>query len=353
MANEELDKTEEATPFKLREAHKRGQVAKSLEVNLVIVIATFLVAIALFSSRIAEQMQALMYELVRGGLRMPLTPETAEFWLSHVSFSVLGMIGPVFFFVVIAAVVANVLQIRFVFSTEPMKPDFNRLNPAQGFKKIFQRRTIYELIKVILKLGLLGAVVWFGGGILLRSLTDGTTLGLSRPGQWLASLIPQVMLLVIAAMVPIAIMDWLYARKDFAFRLRMSKREVREEHKRHEGSPDVRSRRKELQKQLREKAASLGNIKDSDLVVVNPTRYAIALKFRRESMSAPVVVAKGHGELAAEIRRRGVRYGKPILQRPPLARRLFRECRINGMIPPDTYEPVAELYRWLYSRNGR
>lgn len=351
MANEELDKTEEATPFKLREAHKRGQVAKSLEVNLVIVIASFLIAIALFSSRIAEQMQTLMYELIRGGLRMPLTPETAEFWLSHVVASILNMIGPVFLFVVIAAIVANVLQIRFVFSTETMKPDFNRLNPAQGFKKIFQRRTIYELIKVILKLALLAAIVWFGGGVLLRTLTDGTTLGLSRPGEWLGQLVPEVMLLVIAAMVPIAIIDWLYARKDLAFRLRMSKREVREEHKRHEGSPEIRSRRKELQKQLREKAASLGNIRDSDLVVVNPTRYAVALRFRRGSMSAPIVTAKGHGELAAEIRRRAARYGKPILQRPPLARRLFRECRINGMIPPETFEPVAELYRWLYSKN--
>lgn len=352
MANEELDKSEDATPFKLREARKRGQVAKSLEVNLVIVVGSFFLALSLFSTRMAEHIENLVYELVRGGLRTPLTVESIGFWLGHANTAVLSIVGPIFFFVIIAAIVANVLQVKFVFSTDPLKPDFSRLNPAQGFKKIFQRRTIYELIKVILKLALLAGIVWFGGGALLKSLTGGVTLGLANPGIWLSSLVTKVMLLVVAAMVPIAIIDWIYSRRDFAHRLKMSKREVREEHKRHEGSPEIRARRKELQKQLREKSLSLGNVKEADLIVVNPTQYAVALKFRRETMNAPTVVAKGHGALAAEIRRRGVRYGKPVLRRPPLARRLFRECRINSMIPLDTFEPVAELYRWLY-RNDR
>ena len=345
---QEFDKTEQATPHKLREAHKRGQVAKSLELSHFVVVATFFVALLMFWPRISSLGRELMHRIVRTGTDTELTVDSVSRFAEFAATESIGIVMPLLLALVVAAIVVNVLQTRFVFSTQPIKPDFNRLNPAQGFKKIFNRKTLFDLGKTILRLILLGAIIGIGGSKLLTWLTSGATQGLRNIDDWLVALLVQIMLLVLLIMIPVVIIDWIFSRKYFAFQMKMSRRELKDELKRHEGSPEIRSRRKELQKELRKKVASLRAVKDADVIITNPTHVAVALRYVRFEMVAPVIVVIGREELATTVRKLGRQHNKPILRRPALARKLAREGSTGSPIPGSTYEQVAEVYRWLY-----
>lgn len=348
MPEQDFDKTEQASPHKLREAHNRGQVSKSLEINHLIVVGSFFLALLMLWPRISTLGREFVQAIIRTGPNTELTTASASRFAEFVVVKSMEIVLPLLIVLVIAAIVANVLQTKFVFSGHPIKPDFNRLNPAQGFKKLFNRKTLFDLFKTVLRLILLAFVIGVGGSKLLTWLNSGVTQGLQNVDDWLVALLVQVMLLVLVIMVPVVMLDWLFTKKYFAHQMKMSRREVRDELKRHEGSPEIRSRRKELQKELRKKVASLRAIKDADVIVTNPIHVAVALRYVRSEMAAPVIVAVGMDELSATVRKLGRQYNKPILRRPALARALAKHGSPGNPIPGSTYEQVAEIYRWLY-----
>ena len=348
MAEQDFDKTEQASPHKLREARKRGQVAKSQEFNHLIVVLSFFLALLMFWPRISTLGRELFQSIIRTGTRTEMTTGTVSAFAEFAALESIGVVLPLLFVLVLAAIIANLLQTKFIFSGHPIKPDFNRLNPAQGFKKLFNRKTLFDLFKSILRLTLLGAVIALGGPKLLTWLTNGAARGVRNVDDWLVALLVQIMLLVLLIMIPVVLLDWIFTKKYFAHQMKMSRREVRDELKRHEGSPEIKSRRRELQKELRKKVASLRAVKDSDVIVTNPTHVAVALRYERFEMAAPIVVAVGEDALAATVRKLGRQHNKPILRRPGLARALAQNGSTGHPIPSDTYEQVAEIYRWLY-----
>ncbi|MEO0575466.1 MAG: EscU/YscU/HrcU family type III secretion system export apparatus switch protein [Pseudomonadota bacterium] len=350
MAQQEHDKTEQATPQKLREARKKGQVSKSQEINSLLITAGFFVGLLLFWPSVSAEGLALVRRVIRLGIRTDASPERAQQMFESIAVQSFTVVLPLLLVIVVMALLANILQTRFVFSTHPLKPDFTRLNPAQGFKKLFSRKALFDLFKSLLRLILLLVLVLVVGRAILLWLSSGATLGLQSPGDFLVGLLIQSMLLLLLVMSPIVFLDWIFTRYYFAHQMKMSRREVREELKRYEGAPEIRSKRKELQNALRQKSGSLRLVKDADVIITNPVHVAVALRYVRGESVAPVIVAAGGGELAAKIKKLGRKYRKPILRRPPLARALSDHGEVGRSIPVAYYAGVADVYRWLYQQ---
>lgn len=347
MAQKEFDKSEEATPHKLREARKKGQVAKSLEISHWVVLVSFSLLLLGFWDQITHQFNGLLKAIFNSAHQIVMNEMGMTKLFSITSTSLMQIMGPIILLLVVAAVLANIAQTKPIFSTHPIKPDFTRLNPAQGIKKLFNRKVLFELFKSTLKIVIFVVVVLVGMLTFLPSIIEVSFSNQQNFSENTLSVIFQAILFLQALLLPILAFDWIFSKRDFARQMRMSKREVKDEYKRNEGHPEIKSKRKEVQKELLKKSSSLGKVKDSDVVIVNPTHYAVALKYDMSSMVAPVVLAKGKGDFALKIREQARRYAKPVLRKPALARLIYGNSQIDSVIPLDAFNEVAQIYRWL------
>jgi flagellar biosynthetic protein FlhB len=252
----------------------------------------------------------------------------------------------------IAAVVANVAQTGPMFSTFPLKPDASRLNPVKGFKKIASMRTLWDTARLLVKLAVLGVLACVLATNLWPPMLHAAVTSPSGLPAMFAMVHARITTWFVVAMGLIAIIDFLYTRREYMGKMRMSRREVRDEHKRNDGDPAVRSRRKRFARELLAQVRALGRVPEADVVITNPTHYAVALRYRTRTMLSPVVVAKGAGWLSGRIRRIAARSHVPIMRTPELTRALFRQCGIDDPIPEDRYTDVGVVYRWVMARPG-
>lgn len=346
------DKSEEASSFKLEEARKKGQVARSPELLSFLMVFTFLVVFA-----------ASAYQLAR------VVAEHAHWWLGNAdqlgrSWGYLMEQGgysvrlvavkllPLLAALILMAILANLFVSGPVFSTTPLKPDFKRLNPIAGLKRMFSRKMFVEFIKVLVKGLLFALVLYYVFQSMAPRLLESATLSpLSLP-ESAKQLLMQLGYALLAVMAVAAAFDLWYSRKDFARQMRMSRREVKDEYKRREGDPEIRARRKGTQQELLKKAAALSKVGEADVVITNPTHYAVALQYRPATMRAPVVLAMGRGLMAHRIMQLARRQGVPVMRRPPLARLLHALADINAPIPDSAHTDVARVYRWVLAMPG-
>jgi flagellar biosynthesis protein FlhB len=347
MANEELDRNDAATPHKLEEARKRGQVAKSADVISLVVLLT---AVAYLSSH--------AFDLLRTQFRFDyavLTMATVHARDSHVLWQLcvhaiqdtLHLLLPLLMAVVLAAIVSNLAQTGFIFSTIPLKPDWQRINPATGFKRLFSMRTLFEAARACVKLVVLLLVTASALTAMLpaiRMLVGATPLTFVSALTEFASSIGWKLCI---ALVVIALLDYAYTRREYAKKMRMSRREIRDEVKHREGDPRIRSRMREIRRELLKRTRSLGKAREADIVVTNPTHVAVALKYRHGHMDAPVVLTKGRGALAGVIRSVAAKHRIPVVQSPRLARALYAALEPDQAVPPQFYGDLAPLMVWL------
>lgn len=351
MAEESQDKTEQPTPFKLEEARKKGQVARSSEVTPMAVLLVFLLALTATSGGVAHEVSTSMRTFLLASSRVH--PDRIWPLFMNVSVTLIVKITPIILGILIAGVLAGMLQHKPVFSTESIKPDVNRLNPAKGLKRIFSIRTLFELLKVFLKIGL-GAVVFYKIFVDLPAWVD-RLAGVPPRGVPAAAahLVFYVLFLLAGLFFVTTVIDVLYSRREFIRQMKMSKREVKDEQKRREGDPEIKAKRRKSHAQLHKRVAALRNVKDSDVVVTNPTHVAVALRYRPGEGGVPKIMAMGSGALAARMRKLAERYRIPVYQQKELARALLRRARIGGYVPEAYLLPTAAVYRWLYAAHGR
>ncbi len=345
MNNEEFDKSEKATPFKLREAKKKGQVARSMEINHTVILLIFALVGSAFYETIAFSYNKFVTKTWLGGSGINFHSNEIIMWFASVTSELMIIFGPLLLVIMFSGVLANLLQTGPIITTHPLKPDFKKLNPAQGFKKLFSLMKLFDLFKNVFKILLIGLVIYIGYHFLVPKLFNLQNLSSGSVGDFMVSKIVLAGLAVIIALVPITILDFIFSRREFARKMKMSKREVKEEHKRHEGSPEIKSKRKQIQKELLKKASSISNVSEADLIIVNPTHYAVGLKYEQTTMKAPVVVVKGRGEMAKKVRVLAQKYDKPLYRKPFVARSLYASCDIEDPIPLDQFKAVAEIYR--------
>ena len=349
MAEQDSDLSEEATPHKLEEARRKGSVARSMDItSLAMLVALVLVVKANGWDALRGTVQLQRRILARIG-HEGWTTDTAAAWLGDLLLAMLTILAPLLLALVVVAVLINLVQTGPIFSFHPIKPDFTKLNPATGFKRIFSMRTLFEAAKSCIKLTILTIVVYF----LLRDLIPGL-VGL--PGteakaylRVLVGLCAALLVKLVFTHLVIALVDLGFVRWEFAKRMRMSKRDVKDEHKNREGDPRIRSRIRELRQEMLKRSKAVAKVPEADVLITNPTHLAVALSYSHGTSGAPQVVAKGAGDLARQMREMAARHRIPVVQNKPLARTLFREVDFDGYVPEKLYPQIAKIMVWVYA----
>lgn len=345
----ELDRNEPATPHKLERARRRGAVVRSADVIFVAVLA---VAAGCVEGLGQPLVGRLAEALARGLAVAPPDAFTADVALRALGEALrtgLVLAAPIGFVVTVAAGGAAALQARGVFSAHPLKPDFSRLHPAQGLARVFTLRSVHEALRAVLKLALLGTAVALWGA---QRLDDARRAALLAPGPLARLAIETVgalLALLAGVFALLALLDYALQRRQFLRQMRMSRREIREEHKEREGDPRIKARLRELRLEWLRRARSLERVRAADVLLVNPTHYAVALAYRHGEMPAPAITARGAGEMAQRMRREAQRRGVPVVEHPPLARALFAAREADGFVPEACFADVARILRWVYA----
>lgn len=352
MSGQEQDKTEEPTPFRLEDARKKGEVAKSPDVAGVLVMAAFAVSVAVMAGSIGVAvMDAVGRTLLLAGAG-PVIDTGLWHWVLKVYTPVGQALLPALMAMVIAGVVGTLLQTGFVFSTEPLKPKFERMNPSNAFERLFSLRTLWDFGKLTLKMLGLGILLWS-----FMLYADQWSEGVARANpkdvpSLLATAFMWASVATLALLALLALMDYFFANAEYIRKLRMSRRELKDENKQREGDPEVRAKQKRNMRELIKKLAAVGQVKDADIVLTNPTHVAVALRYRPKTMRAPEVIAKGQGFLSARIRKTAARHGVRVERHPALARALYAEVDIGAGVPELLYAQLAPIYRQLMSEPG-
>jgi len=345
---ESQEKTEEATPRKLREARKKGQVPKSKDINSILLLLIAFGTLAFLKTAIGGKFQGFMkacfgrIDLVsqgqeQGDLLKNLLAQALE-----VSAAILI---PLFVIIFAAALLVSYLQVGGIFSIEPIKPSFKKINPVEGLKRIFKLRSLVELIKSALKISIVFMMAVYVIKGYLPDLIYSVTGSLPQILKLTSAILVSFMMKIGIFFLVISVFDLTYQRWQHFKDMRMTKYEVTQEFKRDEGDPLIKQHRRQMHQELAN--ADMSHIAKSDVVVVNPIHLAIAIKYDRTYMNTPQIMVKGQRLVAAQIKRLAQEQGIPIIENVPLAHALF-ELDAGDEMPEELYEAMAEILSFVY-----
>ena len=350
------EKTEKATAKKRRDAKRKGQVRRSTEVN------TAICAIIMFGLLFA--IWPWFVEQLIGVFREHLGPQSIMMASRGMNVNeisglfirlLLGffaIMAPVLGAAIVAGVAANVLQIGFMFTTETLKFKLNKINPVNGFKQMFSPRKLVDLLKNVLKVGLVGYVAYSDYMSLLEKFGAyvGQDIYVSFIDIMQTAFLMALKMCIV--MVFIAVADFLYTWWKHEKDLKMTKQEVKDEYKMMEGDPKIKGKIRQKQMQM-SAMRMMQQVPEADVVITNPTHFAVALAYKEKESLAPMVLAKGQDYIAQKIREVAMDHGIQIVENPPLAQSLFATCEVNDEIPEDLYQAVADVLVFVYRQKGR
>lgn len=344
MEESELDKSEQATPFKLNRARQKGTVARGMDLGFFTALIAFLAFAWLAGSTAAVSLArasgiTLLHAGNLGGAPGALPEEIGRLFSAAAS-PLLLLAGAIFAVVMFF----EFLQVGPVFSVEPLKPDFKRINPAQGLKRLFSWRMLVEALKSSVKLAAYGAI----GCLVIAGALKNEALAMTDAQKLISAIAAisfKLLLFCGLAALFFASVDQIWARREFSKKMRMSRREMKREHKDREGDPRFKQKRKQFHAEFAKMAQSLRNARSADVILTNPTHFAVALRYVAAATDAPVIVSRGAGALAERIRDIAFVHGVQIIENAPLARALYRQGVLDSEIPETFFAPVAELYR--------
>lgn len=348
MAEEsDVEKTEEPTPHKRQKAREEGQIPRSKELtSLMMLLLGWLLMLA-GGERLVEQLM----HLLQGGLTFDtlLARDPARLLLHLRSLgglmvSALALLLPGLF---LTGLMTPMLLGGIQFGGKSFKLDLKRLSPLSGLKRMFSAQLISELLKGLLKVTLVGCVCSFYLFMHKQQLIHLMNQPLGYALRHFSQLIMGCLLLVILSLIPMVGYDIFYQIFSNLKKLRMTRKEIHDEHKEHEGDPHVKARIKQLQRAAATRRM-MAELPTADVVINNPTHFSVALRYKEGAMAAPILIAKGAGETAMRIRAVAEQHNIPMLQAPPLARALYRHCELNAPIPTALYSAVAEVLAWVY-----
>jgi flagellar biosynthetic protein FlhB len=346
--SERGQKTEAPTPKRRRESRRKGEVARSMEISM---WAQVLVAVNLCALTFRLLQSSLRDTMARTGQLIEQPDQRAAIrLLGTASFGALVAIGPLCGGMALVAVVTNIGQTGFLLSAHRLKPSFDRVNPFKGLKRMLSKDSAVDAAKQLARLGAMGGVSITPMSDLANRIVD------QRPTFAVLTAMVGSTTLALARRIALAgigfgAVDYAIQKRRLMKRLRMSKQEVKEEHRSTEGDPHVRSHRRSVQMAM-SRNRMMADVATATAVVINPTHIAVAITYRRAG-GAPRVVAKGKGDIARRIREEAERHGVPIVRNIPLARTLHGSCRVGQEIPADMYEAVARLLAFVMSVGRR
>ncbi len=344
-SRDEQERSEEPTPKRLEDAIKRGDVAKSQEVNTWFMLAGATLALFAFGGVAAGQLAQTLAGLLAGAHAIGADGRALTRLSNQLMIDTFIAVGPPLVVLIIAAIGGNLLQHRFLWTTEPLTPQLSRISPAAGAKRLFSKHALVQFAKGIAKIAIVGAVIV---GVIapefdrITMLLQGD-LAITLPVARDLSL--RLFIGVVAVMGIVAGLDWLWSRHTWYERQRMSVREIREEYKESEGDPTVKAKLRQI-RQLRMRKRMMAEVPKATVVITNPTHYAVALKYEA-GMNAPLCVATGIDTLALRIRKLAEESRVPVVENPPLARALHASVDIGEEVPPEHYKAVAEVIGYV------
>jgi len=341
------ERTEAPTPKRLREARQRGNVSKSQDlVSMGVLLAAVLMVRAL-----GPGLWNGLANILRDGLGRPpagdFTAETAMAMYRDSGTRALLLLAPFFAFLAVAGVALNVTQTGLFFSGAGIQPKLDRLNPGAGLKRLLGKDGLVNLIKTLAKAAVVGVVVWLTMSDQIASIASLGQVSIPLAASRLAQLAFDMSLRAAVTLFIIALADYAWQRRRYMQQLRMSKEELKQEMRETEGDPQIKAAiRRHRQSLLNRMIAAVPR---ADVVVTNPTHYAVALKYDPVTMAAPMVIAKGERLLAQRIKEVARKAGVPVLEEPPLARALFAAVPVGQYIPANLFHAVAEVLAWVYA----
>jgi len=342
------EKTEPATPKRRNELKHEGKVAKSVELTTAAVLLIGTVIMYMLGRQFVTQIADIMKDFLSLTHGKELNQENIGPLVFSLALRFVVIIGPILLMVMVAGVTTNLLQSGFLFTLKPLMPKGGAFNPVNGIKKIgFSQQAMMMLAKSILKMGLVGLFGYFTVRNLLTNSVELTDSSPSEIFSFMGASAFSVAMKISSVFVVIAGVDYYFQRRKFERDIRMTKQEVKEEQKQQEGDPRVKSRiRREMIKRHRRRMMQA--VPKADVVVTNPTHYAIAIKYDSKEMAAPKVVAKGKDYIAQKIKEIAIENDVPIVEDKPLAQVLYKTVEIDEQIPPDLFKAVAQILAYIY-----
>ncbi len=348
------EKTEPATSKKLQDARNEGQVAKSQELNHALGLIALFLTLKIFISYIGKN---LFYTFAANYNKIPdiidesiggMSVHLAAAVISNGMLTILKGVAPVFVIGYTVALLSNILQVKWKVTTKPMKPKFSKLNPLNGFKRIFSKDSLFELLKSIAKIGLIIYVAYTA----IRDHQDELFLLYDIPLMQVILLVGSIVidagLKISLVYLIVGIADWFYQKHKFKEDMKMTKQEVKDEYKNTEGNPEIKGRQRSKMREASQRRM-MQELPNADVVITNPTHYAVAIRYDASQYSAPIVVAKGEDYLAMKIREAAKEHQIEIVENKPLARMLYANVDVGEEVPPELYQAVAEVLAFVYN----
>lgn len=345
-------KTEEPTQKKIQDSRKKGQVAKSQEVNHFIMLLAGTIVIGAFSGSILTNMSLFLRNFIANAHALPPLPGGMSPIMEEMFFQVFAFLALPLLFLWVAAFFAGFLQVGPLLAPEAIKPDFSKVSPIKGAKRLFSVKSLMEFAKSLFKFFLIAVVAL----ILLYPYYDSVGGLIGTPVETMMEellyLFIRLMIGVLIAMLVIAVVDLLFQQQQHHEQMKMTKQEVKDEMRQTEGDPHVKAKLRQL-RQERAQQRMMQNVPESDVVITNPTHFAVALKYDPDNMDAPLVMAKGVDEVAERIREVAKENDIILYENPPLARSLYDSVEVNEFIPAEFYKAVAEIISYVFKKKGK
>lgn len=347
--NDDQERTEQATGKRREETREKGQVARSQEVVSVGILVAGLLFFYFGGSSLLRNTMDVMTAGFREAGQYNLTQDNVVAIIISYVFKGFGILFPLLIAVLIAAILGNVLQFGFMFSSESIQPKFDKISPAKGFKRLFAIRSLVELLKNIMKIAIVGGVAY----IIIHNefnnlipLADQSIWGLF---SYIGGICFKILLAMTVMLVFLAALDYAYQRWEFEKSIRMTKQEIKDEYKNTEGDPMIRARIRRIQREMAQKRM-MAEVPKADVVITNPTHLAVAIQYDPANMQAPIVVAKGADFIAEKIRNIALENDIPLVENKPLAQVLYKIVKVKQMVPEDLYRAVAEVLAFVYEQ---
>lgn len=346
------EKTESATPRKREKAREEGQAPKSQEVNTALLMIAGVAAFYLFMDDYWYGLADACQYYLRYCAEVRITEASVYTVILEAALRTLLIVAPFFAIFFLVGVAANVFQVGFLFTAKPLTPKLDKLNPISGMKRLFSARGAMELIKSIGKIFLITPVMIY---IVYKDIPE--ILGLAGMGVLDALIFIgyealELSLWAILILLILAVIDYIYQRVQHERDLRMTKEEVKQELKDVQGDPQIKGRIRSIQREMARRRM-MEEVPEADVVVTNPTEYAVAVKYAPNDLPAPQVIAKGKHLNAKRIKELAMEYDIPLVENRPLAQSLYKLVDVGGLVPPELYQAVAEVLAYVYRLKNR
>ncbi len=346
------EKTEKATPQKRRESRKKGEVAKSQEVSSALTLLVTFGFLMFGGKSLVEGFLAIYRHSFSEYMLWELTPERIELLFSQIVFDATKLTAPILFVAMVAGIFSSYIQVGLMFTPEVIQLKLEKLNPIQGAKQIFSMKSVVEFLKSIFKMVFTGVIVYF----LIWSKKEELFI-LGEKGIWdairlVGVLSIQIGLAVALSLVILAIADYIYQKYEFEKKLRMSKQDIKDEYKKSEGDPFIKGQRRAKQREMAMNRM-IQEVPRADVLITNPTHFAIAIRYDLETMDAPQVIAKGKDHVALKMKEIAKEHKVMTVENKPLARALFAAVEIGDTIPEEMFNAVGEILAYVYFQEGR